>query len=1076
MVKKKAILIINGEELNSDALTAALSDDFSIIAADGEREAFGLLKSRADDIAAVLLDMSLPQTGGFDFLKWLSTSQFCGLPAIVISSDEGRQTEAFENGAWDFIAPPADWSILRVRISNILKRCGLSNSAGGADGQLMKAQAELERANAKARETLDSFSILVNTVPGGIALYEVVGSRIKTVYYSDGMCALSGYTREERDAICGGDAIALTYEEDVYKLTSAIDEAVKNRACINLTYRIRTKSGGPRWVNLRASFSANCPGKYLYYAVFTNVDDIMKMEQRSKELSMRYEVAIKSSGINIWEYDIRTDVLTVVANSPRIKQNCFSIPDYISSTLTNRYVREDSIQTFLDIFKRLKNGEKEVGADIWYKTTDEAGWWCERVSYTTVFGADGTPAKAFGAGRDVTREKEAIRRFNDEVTYRAAIQKYNFDSLKINLTKNTIIDGNSPFRVLSELIERGDADYYFQKTADYIVGEENKTLYRSVFSRSALFARFQSGEYTASMELTRVFDENRVYWIRYNVHLMKDPDSSDIIAFVVATDITGERVMKTIMETIVRTDYDFFIMVDGETNSACDYTVNAGKKLFEPKVSFEERCDELIRSEVAAPDLEMVLSECRIDNIMKHISGGTAYKFDYNNRTENGELRRKQLQFTLIDGARKSFLMTRIDVNGVYEEQKKNQLKLEYALAEAEKASKIKTEFLAKMSHDIRTPMNAVIGMTELAMYEENPPKTREYLENIESSSRFLLGLINDILDFSKMENSRIELHPQRFDLGEFRRNIDTVIRPLTNAKHIKLDFILKCGINAIIVDKMRFCQIFFNLLSNSAKFTHDGGTITFESERLPDKNGKLGLRYYVRDDGIGMSRSFLAHLFEPFTQERIGAPSDQPGTGLGLAIVKNLVDMMDGDIKVKSELGRGTEFTVDLYVGRADADTQAEESAAQVSLAGRRVLLVEDNKLNIIVAQRLLERRGAEVTIAENGREAADKFIASEVGHFDAILMDVRMPVMDGLEAAEYIRSLKRADAKNVPIIAMTADAFAEDQDKTQNAGMNAHLTKPIEPQKLYAALTQCIALKGDEPQNTADKGDTEH
>ena len=394
----------------------------------------------------------------------------------------------------------------------------------------------------------------------------------------------------------------------------------------------------------------------------------------------------------------------------------------------------------------------------------------------------------------------------------------------------------------------------------------------------------------------------------------------------------------------------------------------------------------------------------------------------------------------------------------LYKEIEEKNKELKATAKRAEAAAQAKTEFLSRMSHDIRTPMNAIIGLTHLADDETKLPVIKEYLHKIDTSSKFLLGLINDILDMSKIENGDLTLKKDPLGLEEFKEYINTIIRPLVEAKHQTFQLHLPSHIGKdIMVDRLRFNQIFFNLLSNAVKYTPEGGVIEFYTEKLPMKEGKQGLRFVVRDNGIGMSEEFQKHMYTPFSQERSALSDSSNGTGLGLSIVKSLVDAMGGTISVKSELRKGTEFTVDLYVEMVEA--KSTEEAQQVSLErlkGKQILLVEDNEINIYVAQLILEKVGLVVTVAKNGKEAVDTFAQSAVHHFDAILMDVRMPVMDGLEATRQIRQLSRLDAASIPIIAMTADAFAEEQKKTIEAGMNYHLSKPIDPPLLYKILCE--------------------
>lgn len=385
---------------------------------------------------------------------------------------------------------------------------------------------------------------------------------------------------------------------------------------------------------------------------------------------------------------------------------------------------------------------------------------------------------------------------------------------------------------------------------------------------------------------------------------------------------------------------------------------------------------------------------------------------------------------------------------------------LQETLVKAEAATHAKTEFLSRMSHDIRTPMNAIIGLTHLAKDETDINVIREYLHNIECSSNFLLGLINDILDMSKIENGDLELKEEAFTREEFETAILTVIKPLMDDKNIHFVFNMKAEPKCILADKLRFNQIFFNLLSNASKFTPSGGTVEFVTEDLPEKDGKAGIRFFIRDNGIGMSPEFIPHMYDAFSQERSKLTDNSNSTGLGLPIVKSLVDAMGGTISVKSELNVGTEFTIDLYFTLADsADiTDTAETSRRENLKDARILLVEDNEINIYVAQILLERVGCIITIANNGQEAIDTFNASEENYFDAILMDIRMPVMDGITATRLIRALDRKDAATIPIIAMTADAFEDQQQQTIEAGMSYHLSKPIDPSLLYHVLASYL------------------
>lgn len=399
----------------------------------------------------------------------------------------------------------------------------------------------------------------------------------------------------------------------------------------------------------------------------------------------------------------------------------------------------------------------------------------------------------------------------------------------------------------------------------------------------------------------------------------------------------------------------------------------------------------------------------------------------------------------------------------LYKDIREKNDELKVVADKAEQAAQAKSEFLSRMSHDIRTPLNAIIGLTHLAKKEDDLPTIKDYLGKIDTSGKFLLGLIDDILDMSKIENGDMVLNESPFPQEEFRDSILTVIQPLIDEKNIHFVFELGGNTKCIMTDRLRFSQIFFNLLSNAVKFTPYGGTIEFISERMEDteprSDGKVGIRFYVRDTGIGMSEEFLKHMYDPFSQERSDLGDKVKGTGLGLPIVKSLVDAMGGTISVKSQLGKGTEFRIELYVQPTEPPSSEHEADIEGSLNGARILLVEDNEINVFVAKTILEQYSCVVDVAGNGREAVEKFGQSAERFYDVILMDVHMPLMDGIEATKRIRAMERGDAASVPIIAMTADAFDKEKAKTLDAGMNCHLPKPIDPNLLYKTISKYLA-----------------
>jgi signal transduction histidine kinase/CheY-like chemotaxis protein len=385
---------------------------------------------------------------------------------------------------------------------------------------------------------------------------------------------------------------------------------------------------------------------------------------------------------------------------------------------------------------------------------------------------------------------------------------------------------------------------------------------------------------------------------------------------------------------------------------------------------------------------------------------------------------------------------------------------------EAISANSAKTEFLSRMSHDIRTPLNGIIGMTYLAQEQMNPERTSDCLQKIDKSSKFLLGLINDILDMTKAESGKIELRPEPYTFDEFRSYLDAVIRPLCRERNQK--FIMDEEISSELIplaDKLAINQILFNLLSNAVKYTPEGGTINYRIRTAKAVGNRLTIVHTIADTGIGMSEDFQKKLFEPFSQEGRNDNSEMRGSGLGLAIVRKMVDLMGGTVEVKSSLGKGSVFTVTIEFAAVPKESLNQTGNAAAAgntdfehLRGKHILLCEDHPLNQEITKALLQEIGLSTDVAENGQIGMELFRRSNPGYYSAVLMDVRMPVADGYRATEGIRAMERPDAGTVPIIAMTADAFADDVEKCLEAGMNGHIAKPIDPKLLYRVLNDRI------------------
>lgn len=441
---------------------------------------------------------------------------------------------------------------------------------------------------------------------------------------------------------------------------------------------------------------------------------------------------------------------------------------------------------------------------------------------------------------------------------------------------------------------------------------------------------------------------------------------------------------------------------------------------------------------------------------------------------DDGEEHNYQYVYTYLEEAgHEGFILAgfrNIDET-IRDEQEKKKL-LSIALAQAQSANKAKTNFLNSMSHDIRTPMNAIIGFTSLASESlDDPDKMQDYLDKIKTSSNHLLSLINDVLDMSRIESGKVQIEKKEVNLPVLIDDISTIVQNDINTKD--LDFYLepmKLRDDNVICDRLRLNQILLNVLSNAMKYTEPGGKISLSvMQRTSVHDDHADYEFRIKDDGIGMSPEFLERVFEPFERENTATVSGIQGTGLGLAITKNLVDLMNGTISVTSEENVGTEFVIvfpfripEVEADEADVqdnDVREESKSDDIDFKGKRILLVEDNELNCEIALAILEKAGFEVDVANDGTVAVQIMEETPSDTYDLILSDVQMPKMNGYELTRYIRNMKERQKANIPIVAMTANAFDEDREEALAAGMTSYVFKPINVKKLMETLREVLA-----------------
>ena len=606
----------------------------------------------------------------------------------------------------------------------------------------------------------------------------------------------------------------------------------------------------------------------------------------------------------------------------------------------------------------------------------------------------------------------------------------------------------------------------YDKLVDRIIqeihGNEDRKNCTELLDRSCLLNSFENGIQTVTKEFRSQPAGQETLWLQGITTLSKHPESGDIFAFFALSSIREKKLSEAIIHKIVAEQCDYVCCIDAKRQRFVLFIPNKrweGRETVRIDADYMETLNSVFIKYVLPEERDTYRDFTDLSHVLAALEKKESISELFHSKDEVG-IRIKQLEFSYLDKANSLISLVKTDITDAQRQQLEQEERLREALSFAEHANEAKTTFLASMSHDLRTPLNGVLGFTAFALHENDPKKKQAYLEKIESSGNLLLDLINDTLDLSRIESGKAIPEPEAVMSDDLVPAVVTALRPSAELKGVKLVVDYTDYKNEPIwADKLKINKIALNLLSNAIKFTPSGGTVTVTLSCALAQPAQESCGFIIEDTGMGMSAEFMKHMYEPFSQEKRSEAVQTPGTGLGLSIVRRYVDLLGGTISVESRLHVGTRWTVILPVKKLESVlTEKPKAASQDTLRGKRVLLCEDNHMNTEIASMLLKNKGMYVETAENGAIGLEKFSVSGQGWYDAVLMDIRMPEMDGYEAARRIRALERADAAAVPIIAMTADAFEESIREAKDAGMSDYITKPVEPQKLYSVIQKCI------------------
>ena len=757
--------------------------------------------------------------------------------------------------------------------------------------------------------------------------------------------------------------------------------------------------------------------------------------------------------------DVETcDIL--YANAPMLNASAHAGESYSGQKCHKYLMDSDEMCSYCPL--RNKDGNYEVVKDV----EDFTGVYSIK---TKVIDWNGRKAFVEFAS-DITELRLSERRYKREVE--AIISSINMAQgiCHVDVNERKLLSVNRQTGVM-ESVEISSVETMMQAIETMFPNDEAKKKFRAVFNYNNLFEAYAKGEMSFTLDTEMRKKDGSIMPVRFLGRLVSNPTNNHLECIGFNYDISEEvRLRREIdmtnkLNNALACEYSTIFSVNLQEGimriHKMDPNQNAHKLKLPNIVSFDDFFSRYIDNFVDEEYREEFRRVANLDNLRRRACCGD-FNISIRFKTKPNRVGQENFEAIVLpvdvhDHNNMVLGCKCIDKLIAREEYDKKMLKESREQAEA--ASKAKTSFLFNMSHDIRTPMNAIMGFTNLlSKYQDNPERRSDYIHKITESSRVLLSIINNVLEMARIEKGAMQLEESVWNAKLFNDTLFNIFEDMMSQKGLNFSRSINVEHHYVFCDPTKLREIFLNIVSNSYKYTPEGGKIDMNTVEIPsDREGYAMFRTVITDNGIGMSKEYLPHLFEEFSREHNTTQGRVEGTGLGMPIVKRLVEIMDGTIEVESELGVGTKVTVIIPHRIADGCAMVTRKGVEVDpslFRGKRILLVEDNELNAEIAIEMLKEMGFIVEHAYNGRQCLDMLDKAPSDYYDIILMDIQMPVMDGYEATRAIRTLYDNVKANIPILAMTANAFAEDKIQAFRCGMNAHIAKPIDVAELMKAI----------------------
>ena len=927
---------------------------------------------------------------------------------------------------------------------------------------------------------------LAEDTPGGFFIY-AAEENDQFLFVGENMLRMLGYSRTEFQNKFHNQFRYLVYEADRESTLKSIDKQIyENGNYDNVDYRIEKKDGTLIWVHDEGHYVVDKDNRACFYVTINDMNYLLAAADSLKRENEKLDKIIRSIPVGVSVYRISKNEASFVAINNALCRILDIPEDQIGKATASKFlqrVHADDVNSIREFMRQsLQVGKSESRP---FRHMGKNGKWQWLRIDTETNASEEDTVIVYAAVTDLTAEIEAEDSL--EKTRRAQQDKYqatvetlilanpqSLCTVLLNLTRDKCIEWFGTSQFVINTIQAATAEGVIENISHIIINEDDRNRFLEHFDRTALIKSFRNGQTRDIVRYRRTIEDGTSIWVETVVNLVENPETHDIEAVLFSENVNNQVLNERIIQKSTDIGYEYIATLQlpqqiFRFRFMASYIPEKYRGLYEDmqrSIPFSEIVNYATHTWVAPDEAEHFRDEANVAGIIKRLDESESYTITIKSQHEDGSEGWKQIRLTWLLDTKDWVLIQQSDISDVVHTQKAElleRLDVERALRnEADNANESKSNFISNVSHDMRTPLNAILGYDRLALETDSSASRVDYLKKIGDAGETLLSLINDTLDLQKIENGVTTLHLSPAPCSAVVNGIITAVKPIMDAK--KINFIFdnsKAVWAAINVDAMRVEEIFINLLSNAAKFTPEGGTVLLAVECEKETETEIYDKLTVKDNGVGISAEFLPKIYEPFAQERNEKTAGIGGSGLGLSIVKRLVTLMHGKIEVKSELGVGTEFTVYLTFQKAEPDISLKSDdkvQKAIVLTGKKVLLCEDNEMNREIATAILKKSGINVIPEKNGKRGVERFVHSKRGDIAAILMDIRMPVMDGYEATRAIRGSGHPDAKSIPIIALSADAYSDDIQKARDCGMNRHLSKPLDPVLLLQTLSDEI------------------